>query len=259
MKRARSLLFVMWMYGLMAVMGIVCAPTLLGPRAWARGCFDLWLRLTLWGLGAFCGVRYEVRGAERLPEGPALVAMKHQSMFDTLWPWTALAQPCIILKRSLAYLPVFGWYAMKLNNIAIDRAAGASALRAMGRAAAERAAEGRQILIFPEGTRGEPGQRYDYKPGVAALYKAMDVPCTPIAINSGLYWPGHGIVRNPGTILIDVLEPIPPGLDRKTFMATLEQRIETAADALLAEAGAATANASDRAPPPAASQAPRAP
>ncbi len=241
MKLARSVVFVVWMYGLMVIMGLLCAPALLGPRAWSRACLMVWLRLVFWGLSAICGIRVEVRGAQRLPTGPALVAMKHQSMVDTLWPWLALPDPAIILKRSLAYLPVFGWYAMKLKNIAIDRAAGASALRAMGKAAAERAADNRQILIFPEGTRGEPGQRYEYKPGVAALYKAMNAPCTPIALNSGLYWPGHGIQRNPGTIVIEVLEPIPPGLDRKTFMTTLETRIETAAAALLAEAGGAPA------------------
>ncbi len=237
MRFVRSLAFVVWMYGLMMIMGLACAPALLGPRAWARACLMVWLRLVFWGLSTLCGVRVEVRGADHLPKGAALVAMKHQSMVDTLWPWLALPDPAIILKRSLAYLPVFGWYAMKLKNIAVDRAAGASALRAMARAAAERAAQGRQILIFPEGTRGEPGQRYAYKPGVAALYTAMGVACTPIALNSGLFWPAHGITRSPGVIVIEVLEPIPPGLDRKTFMATLEARLETAAEALLAEAG----------------------
>lgn len=233
MRFVRSLAFVLWMYGLMAIMGIVCAPTLLGPRSWARGAFRAWLDLVFWGLRVFCGVRYEITGAERLPQGAGLVAMKHQSMFDTLWPWKVLEDPAIILKQSLAYLPIFGQYAMKLRNIAIDRKAGATALRAMGRAAAERAAEGRQILIFPEGTRGEPGRRYAYKPGVAALYRAMKTPCTPVATNSGLFWPAHGIMRRPGTIRIAVLEPIEPGLERAAFMAALEERIETASLALL--------------------------
>ncbi len=238
MAALRSIVFVVWMYGLMVIMAIAFAPVLLGPRQWARRCFRIWLDCVFWGLRVLCGVRFDVRGAEHLPEGPGLVAMKHQSMFDTLWPWLLLKDPAIILKRSLAYLPFFGWYAMKLKNIAIDRGAGASALRAMGRAAAERAAEGRQILIFPEGTRGEPGQRYEYKPGVMALYRSMKTPCTPVATNSGLYWPPHGVIRHPGVIVVEILPPIPSGLDRADFMEALETAIETASQGLLDEAAA---------------------
>lgn len=228
-----SALFVVWMYGLMAVLGLLCSPLLLGPRSWARGCFALYRHLVFAGLRVLCGIRFEVHGSEHIPSGPALVASKHQSMFETLAFWHILPDPAIILKKELKYLPFFGWYAMKLKNVAVDRAAGATALKAMLRAARERAHEGRQIVIFPQGTRVEPGEAETYKPGVAGLYGAMEVPCVPVALNSGLYWPPSGFVRRPGTIIIEFLEPIPAGLPRARFMEQLEHRIETASNALL--------------------------
>jgi len=232
-----SALFVIWLYGLMAVMGLICLPALLGPRSWAKACFNLYLVLVFAGLRVLCGIRFEVRGREHIPQGPALVASKHQSMFETLAFWQILPDPAIILKKELKFLPVFGWYAMKLKNVAVDRSAGAKALRDMLKAARQRAGEGRQIVIFPQGTRVKPGAGESYKPGVAGLYSAMGVPCVPVALNSGLYWPGSGFVRNPGTILVEFLPAIEPGLSKGEFMATLEARIETASDALLAEAG----------------------
>lgn len=235
MSVLRSVVFVVWMYLLMVVMAIVCAPSLLGPRSWARACFQLWLSLVMGGLRVLCGISVEVRGREHIPQGGALVASKHQSMFETLAFWQMLDDPCIILKQSLAYLPFFGWYAVKLKNIPIDRAGGAQTLKAMATMAAERASQARQILIFPEGTRAEPGAEPDYKPGVAMLYKQMNVPCTPVALNSGLFWPGSGIERKPGTIVVEFLPAIEPGLKRGAFQQRLEQAIETASDALLHE------------------------
>ena len=237
MRVIGSALFVIWLYGLMAVMGLICLPALLGPRSWAKACFSLYLALVLAGLRVLCGIRFEVRGREHIPQGPALVASKHQSMFETLAFWQILPDPAIILKKELKFLPVFGWYAMKLKNVAVDRSAGAKALRNMLKAARERAEEGRQIVIFPQGTRVKPGAEESYKPGVAGLYSAMGVPCVPVALNSGLYWQGSGFVRHPGTILVEFLPAIEPGLSKGEFMATLEARIETASDALLAEAG----------------------
>lgn len=237
MLLARSLLFAFWMYGLMAVMGLVCLPSLLMPRRVPLACMTVWRRLVLWGLRVFCGVTFEVRGRANMPPGGpgggALVAMKHHSMFETIAAWEFIPDPAIILKKALVYFPVFGWYAVKLKNIVIDRAAAAKALRQMLKDAKQRAAEGRQIVIFPEGTRTAPGERLPYKPGVLALYRELDVPCIPIAHNSGLCWPAHGIIRRPGKIVFEILPAIPPGLPKAEFMATLEQRIETAALALL--------------------------
>ncbi len=228
-----SIAFVIWMYGLMVVMGIVCSPALLGPRSWSKACLRLWLKLVFGGLRLLCGIRYEVRGDRYRPTGGALVASKHQSMFETLAFWQILDDPAIILKKELAYLPFFGWYAMKVKNISVDRSAGAKALRGMLRQARDRATEGRQVVIFPQGTRLEPGERESYKPGVVGLYSSMKVPCVPVALNSGLYWPPHGFGRKPGTIIVEFLEPIEPGLPKDEFLATLETRIETASAALL--------------------------
>ncbi len=228
-----SILFVIWMYGLMVVMGILCSPALLGPRSWSKVCLRLYLALVFGGLRVLCGIRYEVRGEQYRPSGGALVASKHQSMFETLAFWKILDDPAIILKKELAYLPFFGWYAMKLKNISVDRAAGAKALRGMLKQARDRATEDRQVVIFPQGTRLEPGAPDTYKPGVVGLYSSMKVPCVPVALNSGLFWPAHGFVRRPGTIVVEFLEPIAPGLAKDEFLKTLEARIENASDALL--------------------------
>lgn len=230
-----SIAFVVWMYGLMAVMGIVCSPALLGPRSWSKACLRLYLTLVFGGLRVMCGIRYEVRGEQYRPTGGALVASKHQSMFETLAFWKILDDPAIILKKELAYLPFFGWYAMKLKNISVDRSAGAKALRGMLKQARERASEDRQVVIFPQGTRLKPGEEESYKPGVIGLYSAMKAPCVPVALNSGLYWPPRGFIRRPGVIIVEFLPPIEPGLSKDAFITTLEERIETASDALLPE------------------------
>lgn len=235
MLLARSLLFALWMYGLMAVMGLICLPSLLMPRRVPLACMAVWRRLVLWGLKVFCGVTFEVRGRANMPSTGALVAMKHHSMFETIIAWEFIPDPAIILKKALVYFPVFGWYAVKLRNIVIDRAAASKALRQMLKDAAQRVAEGRQVVIFPEGTRTAPGERLPYKPGVVALYRELETACIPIAHNSGLCWPAHGIIRKPGKITFDILPPIPPGLPKAEFMVTLEERIETAAAALLPE------------------------
>ncbi|MGJ3232455.1 MAG: lysophospholipid acyltransferase family protein [Oceanicaulis sp.] len=242
MNTLRSIVFVVWMYGLMVVMGIVCAPSLIGPRSWTKAVFRVYLALVFGGLKLICGVDYEVRGRENIPSGGALVASKHQSMFETLAFWSILDDPAIILKKELSYLPFFGWYAMKLKNIKVDRGAGSKALRDMLKQARIRAREGRQVVIFPQGTRLQPGVADTYKPGVVGLYTAMKVPCVPVALNSGLYWPPSGVTRKPGRIVVEFLPAIAPGLDKKAFLAELETRIETASDALL-PGGAAQAEA----------------
>lgn len=234
MTLIRSLIFIVWMYGLMVVMGIAGIWLLLFPRAWSRIFFRLYLVLIFGGLRLICGLRYEVEGREHLPQGGVLIASKHQSMFETLAYWQILDDPAIILKKELAWLPFFGWFAQKLGNIVVDRGAAAKALRKMLTDARKRASEGRQILIFPEGTRTAPGARVAYKPGVAGLYSAMNVPCVPAALDSGFFWQGRGLLRRPGCITVRFLPPIEPGLPRDEFMSLLENRIETASADLAA-------------------------
>jgi 1-acyl-sn-glycerol-3-phosphate acyltransferase len=233
MNVLRGTIFQIYMYTLMIAMGLIAVPLLLGPRSWVRSFLRLYLNLVWGGLHVMCGVTFEVRGRDHMPTGGALIAAKHQSMFETLAFWSILPDPAIILKRSLSFIPVFGWYAMRLGNISVDRTAGSKALRKMLKDATTRGEAGRQVLIFPEGTRTEPGENPEYKPGIAGLYKAMAVPCVPVALNSGVYLENYCGLKKPGRIIIEFLEPIPPGLDKASFLQTLHERIGTASDALL--------------------------
>lgn len=235
---AGSLAFVAFTYALLAVMAVACLPLLLAPRRWAFAAVKLWARITLRALALLCGVRVEVRGAP--PSGAALVAAKHLSMLDTIAPLTVLGDPAYVLKRELLRLPFYGWYATKADMLPIDREGGSAALRSLVHGARERLAEGRQLMIFPEGTRRLPGEAPDYKPGVAGLYRELGLACVPLATNSGLFWPAHGVLRRPGMAVFEFLAPIPAGLKRASFMAVLQDVVEEGSSRLLAEAGFAT-------------------
>ena len=225
----RSALFLLWFLAVTTILSLIFLPVLILPRAATVWLARIWSRATFWGLKIFAGIGWEIRG--HVPGGPVLVAAKHMSMWDTLALYLALDAPAIVLKRELLRIPFYGWFLWKATAIPIDRAAGAGALRKMADAARDVLREGRPILIFPEGTRKKPGDAPDYKPGVAGLYGLLDVPCVPAALNSGVYW--TGFLKRPGTIVLEFLEPIAPGLKRKEFMALLEQRIETATTAIL--------------------------
>lgn len=236
MRTLRALAFQFWLVAVTAVMCILFLPLLPGPKAWLSGPYMLWSRLILGGFRRIVGVRTELRGLDRLPSEPLLLASKHQSMWDTVIVNLLLREPALVLKRELMSIPVYGWYARKFGMIPVDRAAGAGALRGMVREARARFAEGRSIVIFPEGTRARPGASNPYRPGVAALYRQLGAPCVPVAVNSGLCWPRSGFGFRPGRVILEVLEPIPPGLSREEFMDLLEARIESATDRLLTEA-----------------------
>lgn len=232
----RSLLFTVWLYGSMAVFAIGCSPTLLMPHRVAMAVVKAWAHTVLFGLRWIAGVRVEVRGLRHRPRGAALVAPKHQGMLDIIVPFTVLDDPCFVLKKELMAAPFLGWFAWKTGMIPVDRAAGSAALKSMVRIARERLAEGRQIVIFPEGTRTAPGAPADYKPGVAAIYRELDSACVPVATNSGVHWPAHGFRRYPGTAVFEFLEPLPAGLKRPEFMRLVESRVETGSTALLSSA-----------------------
>lgn len=229
MRALRSALFLVWFLAVTTVLSLLFLPVLALPRGATVWLARLWSRATFFGLKLFAGIDWEIRGQR--PEGPVLVASKHMSMWDTLALYLALDQPAIVLKRSLLYIPFYGWFLWKATAIAIDRSAGASALRKMSAAAQSVLRQGRPILIFPEGTRKKPHAPPDYKPGVAGLYALAKVPCVPVALNSGAYWTGFS--KKPGTIVLEFLDPIAPGLKRDAFMALLESRIETATNRLL--------------------------
>ena len=231
----RSAAFNLVFYAMSVVIVIAATPCLVLPRRFTLYAMEAWSHLTLWLLRVIVGTRYEVRG--ELPRGGVLVASKHQSMWDTIVMTAILKDPAMVLKRELLWIPFYGWYAQKARMIAIDRGAAAAAIRRLVSQGKAAVAEGRPVVIFPEGTRSAPGSKLEYKPGVAALYRQLGVECVPAAVNSGLFWARRGFARKPGTIVIEFLEPIPPGLDRKSFMETLETRVETAAARLAGEAG----------------------
>ena len=229
----RSLVFVAWLYLSLALFAVGMSPALILPHRFALGVVKAWARFVLFGLRWIAGVRVEFRGLEHRPTGRALVACKHQGMLDIIIPFVVLDDPCIITKKEMMILPFFGWFAWKTKMISVDRSAASRALRDMVKQARDRVAEGRQIWIFPEGTRAPVGSVPDYKPGVAALYRDIGSPCWPVATNAGVHWPAHGFRRYPGTVVYEFLPPIEADLKRAVFMAELERRIETASNALL--------------------------
>jgi 1-acyl-sn-glycerol-3-phosphate acyltransferase len=233
--RVRSLLFMLWLYGTMAFFGILCSPLLLFPIPAAMAVIRWWAGSVLFGARWIVGVKVVFRGLEHRPDGPALIAGKHLSMLDTIAPFTVLKRTCYVLKKELIYLPFLGWFAWRTKMVAINRADAAKALKLMVAACRARLDEGRQILIFPEGTRSNVGADADYKPGVAALYRDLDVPCHLLATNSGQFWPGHGIDRKPGTVVFEFLPPLPAGLKRGELMTQMKERLEAASNRLISE------------------------
>ena len=231
LQAVRSVLFAAWMFALAIVLGLACLPLLLAPRRTAVTPIRLWARGALGALPLLVGLRVEIVDRDRAPVGAALVAAKHQGMLDILVALVLLPDPCIVMKKELMWIPIFGWFCAKAGMIPIDRSAGAKAVRTMTRAAKTAAAEGRQLLVFPEGTRRAPGAPPDYRPGVAALYRELALPCTPIATDSGRVWPASGLMKHRGVATYQVLAPIPPGLTRVAFMAALQEVIETASNA----------------------------
>jgi 1-acyl-sn-glycerol-3-phosphate acyltransferase len=232
----RSLAFNVALYLYTAVVSILGTPVFLASRrsaarfgaAWATGALVL-LRWTV-------GLSHEVRGRENLPAGPAIIAMKHQSAWDTFAVTVVFTDPAIVLKKELLLIPFYGWYLWKAGMIAVDRAAGSAALKRLLTAARRAAEDGRPIVIFPEGTRTPVGARVAYQPGVIALYRDLGLPLVPVAVNSGLFWRRRSFAKHPGRIIVDILPPIPPGGDRRAVMAELQERIETATADLVAAA-----------------------
>ncbi len=232
---ARSLIFNALFYVNITIRMIVALPTILLPYSFLHGVLRRYASSTLWFLRVVCGTKVEWRGREKLPAGPCIVACKHQSLWETFALFMLLPDPTYVLKRELMWLPLFGWLATKARMIPIDRGSHTKALASMTAAARREAARGRQIVIFPEGTRRPPGAKPRYLPGVAFLYAELGLPCIPIALNSGLFWPRRSLRRHPGTVLAEVLDPIPPGLEKREFLKRLQNATEEATARLVAE------------------------
>jgi 1-acyl-sn-glycerol-3-phosphate acyltransferase len=223
----RSVLFNVLFYLNLILHVVVAIPTYALPRRAFMAVAKSWGR-TSNALMRVAGIKVELRGLEKIPRGPLIVAAKHQSVWETFTLLTLFDDPAYIFKRELGWIPIFGWYAVKSRMVPVDRKARGGAIAGMVERAVEELRRGRQVIIFPEGTRTAPGAPPSYKSGVTHLYAAAGVPCLPVALNSGLYWPRRKFLRRPGTIILEVLDPIPPGLDREEFAARLEREIETA-------------------------------
>ena len=240
----RSVLFNVLFYLNLLVQLIAALPTLVMPRWGILAVARFWARTNLWLLRVVCGIKVEFRGLAKIPPGPLLVAAKHQSLWETFALLLILPDPAYIMKRELMWIPFFGWYAWKAGMIPVDRSRGSQALADMNACARAELARNRQIIIFPEGTRRPPGAEPRYKYGVVHLYRETGVPCLPIALNSGLFWPRRSLRRFPGTVVAEILDPIAPGLDKDTFFARLQNDIETATARLIAEGRAKMDNSS---------------
>jgi 1-acyl-sn-glycerol-3-phosphate acyltransferase len=224
----RSLAFNVGWYAGTAVLAIVGAPLLLAPRRWVVAWARLWIVFVLWWLRLTVGLTHRVVGRENLPAGPAILASKHQSSWETMAFTLLFDDIAIVMKRELLLIPVVGWAMARAGNIAVSRGEGAAALRGLVRQARLALAEGRRIVIFPEGTRVAPGDRKPYQVGAAALYRQLGVPVVPVALNSGLFWGRRQWIKRPGILTVEILPPIAPGLSREAFMQALQEKIEGA-------------------------------
>jgi 1-acyl-sn-glycerol-3-phosphate acyltransferase len=231
----RSVVYNVLFYLNLIIYLIAAIPTYWLPYRCIVEVAKSWGRTSTWLLRVICGTHVEIRGAEKIPWGPLLVASKHQSTWETFGIISLFVDPAFILKRELLWLPLFGWYAWKGRMIPVDRGARAQALAAIAKETRAHLADGRQIIIFPEGTRRPAGAEPNYKFGVVHLYAEAGVPCLPIALNSGVFWPRRSITRYPGTIRVEILDPIAPGLDKKAFASRLQETIEEATARLVAE------------------------
>src|SRR5579871_2144745 len=226
MLATRSLIFNALFYLNMVILMIIGLPTMLFGRKAIFALARLWAAIFLWLLETICGLRVEYRGIENIPPGALLIAAKHQSFLETFALLKYAPDFAIILKRQLTYIPLFGLYLIVSKQIAIDRARGRQALQQIAAATRPVLATGRQVFIYPEGTRRPPGAPPKYKQGVAAIYAETGAPCLPVAVNTGLFWRRRGFMRRPGVAIIEYLPPIEPGLEREVFAARLQEAIE---------------------------------
>ena len=234
----RSVAFNVLFYVSTLVWLIVALPTFFMPYTAILAVAKAWGRTNLMLLRAVAGIDYEIRGREKIPKGAVIAASKHQSAWETFALLPLFDEPTFIVKRELEWIPIFGWFMIKGRMVPVDRRAGGAALTGMTERARIELGRGRQLIIFPEGTRRPAGAEPHYKYGVAHLYAEIGVSCVPIALNSGLFWPRRTILRHPGTVLVEVLDPIAPGLDKEEFFARLKDAIETSTVRLIAESKA---------------------
>jgi 1-acyl-sn-glycerol-3-phosphate acyltransferase len=226
MNLVRSLLYALVFYPgsvIYVLSGIAVLPLGRGP---VRRVADAWTAFNRACARYLLGIRTRIEG--EVPRGPALVAVKHQSMFETTEVQLILDTPATVMKSELGRIPLWGTLTRVYGILPVDRDGGGAALRKLLRAAGEAVAEGRPIVIFPEGTRVAPGEQPPLEPGFAGLYRALGLPVIPVALDSGKIWPRRGFVKRPGVVTMRFGDPIPPGLPRKEA----EARVHAAINAL---------------------------
>ena len=232
MPLLRHAVFVTLIYGAMGVMGILGAPVVLFSRELCYRWMRLYARSVFAIAQVVCGIRTEIRGP--VPTGPVIVAAKHQSILDVFLIFIAVPRPRFVMKRSLLWVPVFGLYAWRIGTVAIDRQARGQGQKVLKHVNSE-GGEAGQIVIYPQGTRVPPGAHVPYRRGAAMLYRQLDRPMVLAATNAGVFWPKHGIIRGPGTLVLEFLETLPTGMTGERVMGVMEERIEAASDGLIAE------------------------
>jgi 1-acyl-sn-glycerol-3-phosphate acyltransferase len=235
MLALRSFVFNVAFYGVLVGLIVIGLPTLLLDRFAVFRLARLWSRISFWLLRVICGTRVEFRGLDHIPSGACIVAPKHQSIVDVFGLFPFFPDFTFILKKELTRIPLFGWYVKRADLTAIDRSQGASALTQAKTRARESLAQGRQLLMYPEGTRRQPGAEPLYKFGIAHIYADNTVPCLPVAHNAGMFWGRRTFIRRPGTMLFEFLPLIEPGLDARVFFQRLQDELESATNRLIAE------------------------
>lgn len=230
-----SLIFIVQMYLAMLVIGILYLPYALFNRDGATAAAHAYCSWVRFSLRVLCGTKTEIRGT--VPTGEVLIAPKHQSFLDIIMIYSAVPRAKFIMKAELRFAPILGYYALRMGCVPVNRGKrGAAISRMLSQVKSGEARPG-QMVIYPQGTRVAPGEKRPYKTGTAALYAQLGQACVPVGANVGLFWPKRGIIRLPGTAVVEFLDPIPPGLSNQAFMEAIETRIEASSDALMAEAG----------------------
>ncbi|GAA6147654.1 lysophospholipid acyltransferase family protein [Pseudooceanicola nitratireducens] len=231
----RSVIFIIQMYAAMAIMAVYYTPLAIFRRDAAYDAVRTYCRYVRWSARWLVGLRSEVRG--KIPTGEVIIASKHQSFFDIILIVSEVPRPKFIMKASLVYAPILGWFALRIGCVPVNRGKRAEAIRQMMRGVTAGDAPAGQLIIYPQGTRVAPGVDKPYKVGTAVIYEETGQTCVPAATNVGVFWPRQGLLRKPGLAVVEFLPPIPPGRDRNAFMEDLEREIETASDALMRDAG----------------------
>jgi len=211
----------------LAIPFLLLFPIILLPAPVTHAVCALYLRLQAFGLRCFCGISYEVKGINNLPDGPVLIASQHESTWETLYFQHIMDRPVMYAKEPIFSYPVFGPIARKMGHIPVPQTKNTDAVRDGFKRGAETIASGRKLLIFPSGTRRVEGGT-KLQAGVGALYQLSNVPVVPVLVNSGQCWPHNTWLKFPGTIKVEVLPAIPAGLPREDVMERL--RLDLARD-----------------------------